>query len=177
MDMWLLGRKLPLNIFGLDHCLERVRKLMDFYDWSYWPDFFPVTFHCLPDRGMSPVLEGREFHIYASPVRHLVPTIGLRVEFLQTDNVLAYSCDTEPCDSVLQLADGADVLIHEAAGASRGHSSAAQAGGVARAAEVGSLFLIHYPTGNFDASSLVSEAKKIYQGPVALAEDFMELEF
>jgi len=40
-----------------------------------------------------------------------------------------------------------------------------------------SLYLIHYPTGDFDSQSLVSEAKTTFQGPVALAEDFMVLEF
>jgi ribonuclease Z len=156
MDMWLMGRKLPLNIYGLRHALERIQKMMDLYDWSDWPNFFPVSFTTLPEEEMRLVFECSEYRVLASPVDHLIPTVGLRFEFLQVDKVLAYSCDTEPVKSVVKLASGADVLIHEAAGASRGHSSAADAGGVAREAEVGALYLIHYPSAAFDPIALTS---------------------
>ena len=177
MDMWLLGRKAPLNIYGLGHTLDRIEGLMDFYDWTSWPNFFPVQFCRLADAERTPVLKNGEFHVYASPVRHMVPTIGMRIEFPQTERVLAYSCDTEPCPQVVDLAAGADVLIHEATGASLGHSSAAQAGAIARQAEVGKLFLIHYRTGDFDTHTLVEEASQTFHGPVELAHDFLEMEF
>jgi ribonuclease Z len=177
MNSWLLGRRQPLDIYGLSYTLERLEKMMDFYDWATWPDFFQVNFHPVPEEEMVSVLESDEFRIYSSPVHHIVPTIGLRVEFKQSDRVLAYSCDTEPCQEVIKLASGADVLIHEATGASFGHSSAAQAGTIARQAEVGHLYLIHYQTGDFDAHSLVPQAEKTFNGRVSLAEDFMELSF
>lgn len=177
MNMWLLGRKRPLHIYGLHHTLDRVVDLMGFYDWEHWPNFFPVVFHHLPNQEMMPVIETREFNVFSSPVRHLVPTIGLRVEFPESGRVLAYSCDTEPCPEVVKLANNADVLIHEAAGASMGHSSASQAGSIARDAHTQKLYLIHYPTGKFDYYSLLPLAEEAFDGPVALAEDFMTLEF
>ena len=123
------------------------------------------------------VLDCPDFRIFSSPVRHLLPTIGLRFEFNHTGKVMAYSCDTEPCAQVVRLAEGADVLIHEAAGAARGHSSAEQAGEVASRAEASALYLIHYPTGRFMSGDLVREASGTYPGPVKLAEDFMVLDF
>lgn len=177
MNSWLLGRRQPLDIYGLSYTLERLEKMMDFYDWATWPDFFQVNFHPVPEKEMAPVLENDEFLIYSSPVHHIVPTIGLRVEFKKSDRVLAYSCDTEPCQEVINLAAGADVLIHEATGASFGHSSAAQAGTIARQAEVGHLYLIHYQTGDFEALSLLPQAEETFNGRVSLAEDFMELTF
>ena len=177
MDMWLLGRKLPLVIHGLDYTLDRMEKLMEFYDWGTWPRFFPVKFHRVLDREMAEVLQYPDMHIYASPVKHLVPNIGLRVEFINSRRTLAYSSDTQPCQEVVRLASGADVLIHESAGLTLGHTSAEQAGQIAREAEVGSLFLIHYPTREIDPESLVPEARKTFSGSVALAKDYMELEF
>jgi ribonuclease Z len=91
--------------------------------------------------------------------------------------VMAYSCDTEPCQQVIDLAAGVDLLIHEAAGASPGHTSAAQAGRIARDAEAKALCLIHYPTCSFDYRSLVGLAQEVFEGDVFLAEDFMELAF
>ena len=73
-------------------------------------------------------MENDDFRISAWPVDHFVPTIGLRIENKVTGNVLAYSCDTSPTPSLHELADGADMLLHEAAGAGFGHSSARRQG-------------------------------------------------
>jgi ribonuclease Z len=177
MDMWLMGRRKPINIYGLHFTLDRVEDLMGFYGWAEWPDFFPVAFYRLPAQEMTGVMDCPDFRIYSSPVRHLVPTIGLRIEFNHTGKVMAYSCDTEPCAQVIRLAEGADVLIHEAAGAHRGHSSAEQAGEIASQAEVHRLYLIHYPTGKYAAGDLPAEARTRFSGEVMLAHDFMALDF
>lgn len=177
MDMWLRGRRKPIHIYGLHYTLDRMEGLMAMYSWADWPDFFPVVFHRLPAGEMTPVLECNEFAIFSSPVRHLIPTIGLRFEFKRSKKALAYSCDTEPCAEVVHLAAGADVLIHEASGETQGHSSAGQAGKIAAQAEVGKLYLIHYPTGEYADQNLASAARKQYQGEVNLATDLMTLEF
>ena len=36
MDMWILGRNNELRIYGSDHTLSRVKKLMDLFDWDEW---------------------------------------------------------------------------------------------------------------------------------------------
>ncbi len=177
MDMWLMGRHKPLNVYGLHHTLDRIEDLMRFYGWAEWPNFFPVAFCRLPGQEMTPVLDCPDFRVFCSPVRHLLPTVGLRFEFNHNKKIMAYSCDTEPCAQVVRLAEGADVLIHEAAGAARGHSSAEQAGEIASRAEADSLYLIHYPTGRYASGDLVEEASRKYQGTVKLAEDFMVLDF
>lgn len=175
MNMWLSGRQKPLRIFGLHHCLERLEDTMGFYNWENWPDFFPVAFHRLPEKAGVVVLEREAYRILASPVRHLVPTIGLRFEAAGGKPSVVYSCDTEPCVALTQLAAGADVLIHEASGEGDGHSSAMQAGDVARQAGVGRLLLIHYPLEDGSPSTLISQAEQTFAGPIALATDLMEL--
>jgi ribonuclease Z len=177
MNMWLMGRLQPLNIHGLQHTLDRIENLMGLFGWSEWPGLFPVIFHRLPEQALVPVIECEEFHILASLVQHFIPTIGLRIEFGRSKKILAYSCDTEPCAQVTQLAEGADVLVHESSGALPGHSSAAQAGEAARLAKVERLYLIHYPTGQFASGDLVAEARQRFEGPVTLAEDYMVLNF
>lgn len=176
-NMWQLKRSSPLNIYGLHHTLDRVRELMGFFDWAEWPNFFPVSFHQLPDRQRVHVLTNDEFRILASPVRHFVPTMGLRIESLVNDKVVAYSCDTEPSPAVIDLARDADILIHDAHGATVGHSSAAQAGGIARQAGAKELYLIHYSTWDTDPEPLVGEAKESFAGPVKLAKDMGKIEF
>lgn len=176
MDMWLIGRYRPLNIYGLHHTLDRIERLMEFYGWEEWPGFFPVSFYRLPSQEMTPLIEGQDVNIYASPVKHIIPCIGLRMEFKPEGKVIAYSADTEPCAQVIRLAERADVLIHEASGAFFGHSSASQAGDIARQAEANALYLVHYPTGASANGNLVAEAAKQFPGLVVLAQDFMEID-
>jgi ribonuclease BN (tRNA processing enzyme) len=52
-----------------------------------------------------------------------------------------------------------------------------QAGEIATRAEVGKLLLVHYPTGRFKKGDLVAEASQTFQGEIALAKDFLVLEF
>jgi ribonuclease Z len=176
MSSWLLGRTGPLTLYGLPYTLERLEALMDFYGWKRWPRFFPVHFQPLPAEELTPVMGCAEYKVFASPVHHLIPTLGLRVEMAASGRVLAYSCDTEPCAEVVRLAAGADLLVHESSGLTRGHSSARQAGDTGRQAEVGRMLLIHYPVGSHDPSRLPGEAHSTFGGPVALAEDFMEVD-
>ncbi len=176
MGIGLSGHKDPVTLYGLDHCMDIMLPLLEAYDWQSW-HFYPITVKRIPEKELTPVLENEDFRIFASPVKHFIPTIGLRVEFVKTGKVLAYSCDTAPTPALKGLAHDADVFIHEAAGASVGHSSAGEAGEMAKAANAKALYLIHYPTGGFNYVALAGEAAAKFGGPVKIAEDLMELEF
>lgn len=177
MSAWLLGRSAALRIYGLHHCLERMEDMMAAYHWEEWPGFFPVAFYHLPGEEGVGVLDNEDFQITASPVRHYVPTIGLRIVVKRTGFVLVYSSDTVPCPELVRLAFGADLLIHEATGDEPlGHASAAQAGEIAEEARVKRLGLIHYHVWNADTNHLIPQAKTTFSGPVFLCEDFMEIE-
>jgi ribonuclease Z len=176
MDAWLLGRKEPINIHGLQQTIDKVSRMMELYDWQLWPDFYPVHFLPIEASVRATVMETDEFRIFASPVEHMIPNIGLRLEFPRSGRVLAYSCDTMPAPAVVDLADEADVLIHESTGEYVGHSSAEQAGEIARRARAKKLYLIHYQTWDFDPERLVQEAQRKYPGPVELAVDFQRIE-
>ena len=42
MSLWLIGRKQPLNVYGLEATIDRAEKMMALYNWQQWPDFYPV---------------------------------------------------------------------------------------------------------------------------------------
>lgn len=177
MDLWLLGREQELRIYGLDFTLDRFEKMMELYGWDTWPRFFPVKLHRLPEENMASVQETEEWKIFSSPVKHIIPNIGLRIEFPGSGKVFAYSGDTEPTPQVVQLAQNANILVHESTGASVGHSDAAQAGQIAKSAGADKLYLIHYANGRFKDNGIVTKASQEFNGSVSLAEDFMEFEF
>jgi ribonuclease Z len=176
MDLWLLGRRRPITLHGLADTLNRMESMMGLYDCNEWPNFFPILYHRLPEEEYMPVLEDEDFSITASLVKHMIPSIGVRVEFRRTGKVIAYSSDTEPCQSVVELGRQADLLIHEATGSTFGHSLPAQAGEIARQAGAKALSLIHYPT-NIDGERWLREARESFDGPVSLATDFQRIEF
>jgi ribonuclease Z len=175
MGLGLAAKIKGLNIYANSHCLDLLIKTLDFYEWDSWHSF-PVNFVKLNDNELNLFLETDEIKMYSSPVEHFIPTHGLRIELSKMDKVVAFSCDTRKTQSVINLSKNADILIHEAAGESVGHSSAKQAGEVATEANVKSLYLIHYPTGENRLDHLVPEAATAFDGPIKLAEDFMVLD-
>ena len=96
--------------------------------------------------------------------------------------------DSRPCDAGVELAAGADVLVHEATfgesrremAAARGHSTAAEAAGVARRAGAGRLVLTHFSAryqvgGTETIEDLLAEARVIFPATDA-AHDLLTLD-
>lgn len=96
---------------------------------------------------------------------------------------IAYCTDTAPCANAVELARGADVLIHEAtypAGEEklaheRGHSTAGDAARCAAEAGVGKLVLTHLSQKYPRPDIFLKDAQKIFPNVVA-AYDLMELD-
>ncbi len=89
-----------------------------------------------------------------------------------------FSGDTDYCSEIIELAQGADILVLECASPEhkkvQGHLTPSEAGKIAREAGVKKLVLTHfYP--ECDDSDMLTECKRIYDGPIILAEDFMRV--
>jgi ribonuclease Z len=177
LGLWLTGRDRPLPIYGSRRALQIIPRMMQLMEWQVWPDMYPITYHEIPWQEKALVIENDDFSVYTSPVQHLIPTIGLRIESKKTGRALTYSSDTQPCDAVVRLAQGSDILIHEGSGPFPGHSTPIQAGEIAQRAGVKQLVLIHYPVFAEDLEAWRRVATTSFDGPVELAEDFMEFEF
>jgi ribonuclease Z len=96
---------------------------------------------------------------------------------------IVYSGDTRPIETIVQLAQGADLLIHDGTLADElakkayedGHSTAGQAAEIAKKAGVKWLILTHISARYKNADVLVEQARKIFQ-KTDVAEDFMKIE-
>lgn len=126
-----------------------------------------------------PVVVG-PFTLEPIEVAHPIPAFGVRVtgpSSLETGRsvTIAYTGDTDLCDGVLTLAEGADLLLAEAAyvegrdDALRGvHLTGRRAGLVAADGGVGRLVLTHLVDWN-DPQVTLAEARDVYAGPIDLA--------
>jgi ribonuclease BN (tRNA processing enzyme) len=123
-------------------------------------------------------LELGPFQVHTRPMRHLVTTIGMRLE--ADGATLAYTGDTGPTEEVEHLGQGVDVLVAENSwldgqGTGPFHLTAREAGTHADRAEARRLVLSHFwPTNPREPSR--DQAAEAFGGEVVLAEEGMALE-
>lgn len=129
-----------------------------------------------------------DVRVVAGPVRHepVESAVGYRIE--TPDGVVAISGDTKVCDEVATLADGADVLVHEAMRTSKimerpahaqyiieYHSDTVKLGALAERIGVPKLMLTHLippPTTQADKELFASEVRSGgYTGDLMVCDD------
>ncbi len=113
-----------------------------------------------------------------APSAHAQPCFAVRVD--DGAAALAYGADGSPSDEVAELAAGVDTLLLEAtyaddvaAAAAHGHSTAAQAGALARRAGARRLVLTHLVPGEQRLGELAAAE---FDGEVVLAREGLALE-
>ena len=126
-----------------------------------------------PDR-----LALKVFDVESMPMEHIESSIGFRITTPDGISV-AYTGDTDLCDSAVTLAKNADLLICESALPDGmkvpGHLTPSLAGDIATQAKARQLVLTHfYP--ECDMIDIEAECRKTYHGPLILAEDLMQIE-
>ncbi|MGC9333507.1 MAG: MBL fold metallo-hydrolase [Anaerolineae bacterium] len=169
--LWLGGREAALPVYGPAQALDRARRLLEVFELADREGLFALEWHAVPLREGRRVLSLGSVQVTTTPVVHGDnDTIGLRFDDTDTGGSAVYSSDTEPCDSLIRLAAGADLLLHEATGNYAGHSSPQDAAEVAREAGVGRLALIHYPVRGVDPGQWCRRATG-FSGQVFLAKD------
>ncbi len=137
-------------------------------------------------RELSPDVAARVDDARVTPfeVDHGLECVGFRVE--RGGSTMVYAADTRPCRNVVAHARGADLLIHEAYGtdgdAERahlfGHSTASEAGRMAREAGARRLVLTHLRAdASVDREELAAQASATFGRPVGVARDLDALGF
>jgi len=144
------------------------------------------------------VMQDENVKVTSAVVHHppIVPSFGYR--FDAADRSIVISGDTTPSDNLIRLAQGADVLVHEALyvpGVDRlvarvpnatalrqsimsHHTSAEDAGRVAQAAGVKTLVLSHLVPPDDPAITdemWIDAARVHFRGPVIVGKDLLEI--
>lgn len=155
-----------------------------------------VSVHELSDGG--PVMQDERVKVTAAVVQHppVVPALAYR--FDAGDRSIVISGDTTPCESLVKLAQGADVLVHSALyvpaldrlvarvpnaatlkqSIIAHQTSAEDAGRVAQAAGVKTLVLSHLvPAEDPEVTEQmwIDAARVHFRGPVIVGRDLLEI--
>jgi ribonuclease BN (tRNA processing enzyme) len=165
-------RTRPLSLYGGQGFGAFFEKLKGVY--GEWMDPGPglVRLKELSVDGGDLFHQG-DLAVLTAPVNHRPESLACRVVFSWGRSVV-FSGDTGPSESLVSLASGADMLVCECSTpdgqAVPKHLTPSLAGGIAKAANVGSLVLTHfYPA--CDKVDVEKECRRTYDGPLILGED------
>ncbi len=170
-------RRTPLTFVagnGFDTFFDRLKGV-----YGHWIELEPGLFNMIElDNTGTGTRIFDAFRLTFGPVRHNPESTAYRITGPGGKSVV-YSGDTDYCDSLVELAAGADILICESALPDEmkvpGHLTPSRAGEIASRAGVGKLVLTHfYP--ECDTVDIQSQCRKTWAGPLVLAEDLMIVE-
>ena len=172
-------RRHPLPILGLSPVLETARALLEAFGLEERPEV-PLRWVSVPPaslQGGVPVWREGGMRFWTEAVEHSRPCVGVRAEC--ADRVVAYTSDTAPCEGVERLAEGSDLLVHEATYRESarermhaGHSTAEDAGRAAERAGSDRLLLVHFLEETVrDPGALEEEAAAVFSGEVMVGTE------
>ena len=204
-NAWVSGFKGRIDSYGAPP-LEKMTKLyfeMNAYDIGIRipdegrPSLTPMIFaHEFSKEGV--VMQNESVKVTAALVNHPPVEPSFAYRFDTPDRSIVFSGDTTPCDNLIELSQGADVLVHEVihkpsvarlmAGIPNAdrvvehivasHTTHTDVGKVAKAARVKTLVLTHFVPS--DDSSLTDKiwreaAKTHFDGKIIVGKDLMEI--
>lgn len=201
MSGWGMGRSAPWRVYGPPFTASFCSSMEEAfsYDRAHRPGRFGSEEGArhevmeLAEGGL--VFDDDGLRVTAAIVPHgsCVPSFAYR--FDAEDRSIAISGDCRPSDSLLELAAGANVLVHEvehresmraqlaAAGLpedrqqqvlaimTEAHTTSTQLGEIAQTTGVGTLMLTHYMPGSFDAGGLAASINASYSGELVISDD------
>jgi ribonuclease Z len=198
ISTWMMNRATKPVIYGppgtrqfVSHLLENGAFQADIRARAAYKQRAESMEMVRPDvREFSPglVFDDGLVKVQADYVEHIQPELlhcfGFRIETL--GKVVAFSGDTAPCEAMVRLARGADLLIHECTFPEEAlefrrkveigtyaHTSPTELGRLATRAEVKSLVATHF--GHFDTTNAVLKKSLAKHMPIDLVgPDFME---
>ena len=150
--------------------VDDISDTFELHTWDVEPEV-----ELLPVDGSGPGITVR-----TARVEHPPESYALRLT-APTGRSLVYSGDTSYCESLVELARGADLLLCEATWTHGGehppgmHMSGTEAGRTAARAGVGRLMLTHIPPWT-DRDAVAAEARAEFDGEVLIAESDLQLE-
>ena len=189
---WVLGRRGPLNVYGPPGTRAMTESLLD----AYREDIrvrIEGPEHLSPGTGIARGHDVEPGVIYtdnlvqveAFAVPHGIWEHAYGYKFTSADRTIVISGDTGPFDGLVEIAKGADVLIHEAYGTGgfnrlpaetqryhgTFHTSTTRVGELAAAAGVGMVILYHQLHFGESPEQMIEEVRASFDGDVVYGRD------
>ncbi|MFQ5945285.1 MAG: MBL fold metallo-hydrolase [Anaerolineae bacterium] len=171
-ELWLAGRTEPLPIYANAHALPVAEQLLGLLGVDQNDP--QAVLKTVPEEVGALLLQEAEYSIFTAPVRHVVPTLAVKVVPSLGRKIVVHSSDTLPAPSLVSLARGAQILFHDASHweENDAHATPEQAAKVAQDAGVEELVVIHYgeEVGR-DPEEVRARCARHFEGPIRLAAE------
>lgn len=189
---WVLGRKQPLEVYGPVGIKAMTDHLLKAYDQDIHvridgPEGANTEGYKVNVHEIQPgvIYQDENVTVKAFPVRHGSWPHAFGFRFETADRSVVVSGDTVPCASLLQAAEGCDVLVHEVYCQSTfnkrspkwqnyhsaSHTSTLELGRIAAQVQPGLLILYHQLYWGATDDDLLNEIRREYSGRVVSGED------
>ena len=194
---WVAERETPLDVFGPEGLKKMTEHILEAYqdDIKYRlygleharPDGWRVNAH---EISAGLVYEDEDVKVEAFPVKHGTWPNAYGYRFTTPDKVIVISGDTAPCETIIQYAAGADILIHDVycKGAFEGidemwkkyhashHTSTEELAKIANETQPGLLVLYHTLFWGASETEVLEEIARAYDGQVVVGRDLQVIE-
>lgn len=172
-------RTQPMHIYAHPDLEKLMRPWLDYYCADLQ---FDVVFHPINPRKHEVIFEDRTVTVETIPLKHTVPCCGFLFTEHHRDTPprkrYAYCSDTMYTEKIIPLIEGVETLYHESTfleeQSSRCrtvmHSTAAEAGRIARLAHANRLIIGHFSARVLDRNLFLEEAKTEFENTL-LAEE------
>ena len=141
------------------------------------------------DVGPGSIYTSREWKVTAAPAVHVQPFLGSLAYRLDSDQgSIVFTGDTQPCDTVRELARGADMMFcmcwddqarMDAMGETVGQCGTTEAAKMAQEAGVKRLVLVHigpHLAQHGPMEKGIGDVRRIYDGEVVFADELMTIQ-
>lgn len=183
---YLLGRKDKVYLYGPPGTIDFCRLLFE----KIYP-YAPEIIRRIQEEGLEVasheateglVCQTENYQVFSTPVEHGLPAIAYRIE--SKEGIVVISGDTGPCKSLIDLARGADLLIHECSfpddmvefARETNHSIPSEVGEVAKQAGVKKVVLTHlFPPCKGREKEMIKSINSKFGGEVMASHDLLEI--
>lgn len=197
---WHQGRDHPWEIYAPPPVIAHMREIMKAWEPERLQridfeqrasvDGFELDLHEIAD---GDVFRVGDIEVTTVEVNHgpVAPALGFVFE--TADSKLVHSGDTARSDRLIEVGQGADLLIHEVFlhrhmqpdshrssatvdNVASYHTLSSEVGGIAKEMDVDTLVLTHFVPPEFDRAALLMEVGHSFEGSVFIGEDLMRFD-
>lgn len=189
---WVLERNEPLEVYGppgirsmTEHILKAYEEDIKVRIEGLEPintEGYKVNVH---EIGSGLIYEDENVRVKSFPVKHGSWKYAYGFRFETPDRIIVISGDTVPTDTIIENAEGCDVLIHEVYAEAwfkkkepewkkyhaSSHTSSCELAEIANKVKPGLLILYHQLHSGTTEEELLKEIREIYSGKVVYGHD------